>query len=440
MNSGDIKNLTAETTPTVKPSTALNKQLQIEGLKQAADFQAKQILENKANAVSSISTISSQTTVGLKIYSGSMQQNVRINENKAADLADNSKDKDKPATLFDFDKVAENVMRFVGSVIKGAAANGADDERLASLFEQARTGVAKGIAMAENDIGSLMNDEISEGISRSRTLISDQIARLELDLSDSTEASEVNPLTTVGANVVEQNSGDLIIRTKDGDEVTLNFVDLRQVSLSRERIQSQTDDITTQTQTATDPINKSNQVTTFSAKTIEFSGFSMTISGELDEAELISVESLIGNASELADTFYRGDIESAFNQALAIGYDKQELVGFALQLNRVEKAEVVKAYDYVQRFNDEQSSERDQENSVKPVAQYLEKMLSVFEQSNQTLQSLGDYNTMINGIINEMKDIQVPDLVQAINRFHSFNQQMLETMPESVKKNNLENN
>jgi hypothetical protein len=47
---------------------------------------------------------------------------------------------------------------------------------------------------------------------------------------------------------------------------------------------------------------------------------------------------------------------------------------------------------------------------------------------------------MINGIINEMKDIQVPDLVQAINRFHSFNQQMLETMPESVKKNNLENN
>jgi hypothetical protein len=149
---------------------------------------------------------------------------------------------------------------------------------------------------------------------------------------------------------------------------------------------------------------------------------------------------LIGNASELADTFYRGDIESAFNQALAIGYDKQELVGFALQLNRVEKAEVVKAYDYVQRFNDEQSSERDQENSVKPVAQYLEKMLSVFEQSNQTLQSLGDYNTMINGIINEMKDIQVPDLVQAINRFHSFNQQMLETMPESVKKNNLENN
>lgn len=101
---------------------------------------------------------------------------------------------------------------------------------------------------------------------------------------------------------------------------------------------------------------------------------------------------------------------------------------------------MVKAYDYVQRFNDEQSSERDQENSVKPVAQYLEKMLSVFEQSNQTLQSLGDYNTMINGIINEMKDIQVPDLVQAINRFHSFNQQMLETMPESVKKNNLENN
>jgi CRISPR/Cas system CSM-associated protein Csm2 small subunit len=140
---------------------------------------------------------------------------------------------------------------------------------------------------------------------------------------------------------------------------------------------------------------------------------------------------LVSNANDLADTFYRGDIETAFNQALELGYDKQELVGYALQLNRIEQTQVVKAYDYVQHFNDQSGGESEKEKSTKPVAQYLDKMLSVLDQAQQRLQGPDDYNTMINGIINEMKDVQVPDLVQAINRFHTFNQQLLEALPKS---------
>jgi CRISPR/Cas system CSM-associated protein Csm2 small subunit len=173
-------------------------------------------------------------------------------------------------------------------------------------------------------------------------------------------------------------------------------------------------------------------------QTLEFSGFSLTISGELDEEELRSISDLIANANDLADTFYRGDIETAFNQALELGYDKQELVGFALQLNRVEQTQVVKAYDYIQHFNEDVGANSEQEKSVKPVAQYLEKMLSLFEQASDSLESREDYNAIINGLVNEMKDVQVPDLVQAINRFHSFNQALLEGLPkpESVELQN----
>lgn len=429
MNFGEIKAFTGDQQQAVKPSTALNKQLQAEGLKQAADFQAQQMSGNKANAASSISVLSSQTTVGLKIYSGSMQQNVSVNGEKAAPQAD--PDKDKPATLFDFEKVAENVMRFVGGAIKSAAAGGADEEQLASLFSQARSGVAKGISMAEKDIGGFMNDEISEGISRSRSLIGDQIARLESVLSGKTEESEISELKAVSASLAEQNSGDLRIRTKDGDEVTLQFLDLRQVSISSQTIQSQIGAESTDSQKPSDAPKQSSRA---NAQTFELSGFSLTISGELDESELASIGNLVSNASDLADTFYRGDIETAFNQALELGYDKQELVGFALQLNRVEKAEVVKAYDYVQHFKEDKLSDGEQDKSVKPVAQYLDKMLNVLEQSSQSLQSIEDYNTMINGIVNEMKDVQVPDLVQAINRLHSFNQQLLEGLPKPEGK------
>jgi hypothetical protein len=225
MNFGEIKAFHNEQPQSTKPREALNKQLQAEGLKQAANFQASQLA---TNASASVSVISSQTTVGLKIYSGSMQQNVVVNNERASQPT--TFDKDKPASMFDFEKVAENVMRFVGGVIKGAARGGADEAKLASLFEQARAGVAKGIKMAERDIGGFMNDEIDQGISNSRDLIAKRIAELEQQLlkpeGEGTES--VSTLTQLSA--LQENNGSLVIRTKEGDEVTLTFSDVQSLS------------------------------------------------------------------------------------------------------------------------------------------------------------------------------------------------------------------
>ncbi|MBT0585844.1 DUF5610 domain-containing protein [Alteromonas oceanisediminis] len=440
MNFGEIKAFMGDQPQAAKPSTAINKQLQAEGLQQAADFQAKQVAQNNA---SSISVISSQTTVGLKIYSSSMQQNVTIDGER--DAGAKKVDKSKPASLFDFEKVAENVMRFVGGVIKGAASSGADEAKLASLFEQAKSGVAKGIAMAERDIGSFMNEEIKEGITRSRSLIGEQIGRLEQNLLGKPQqnSDQVQNVASLQASYSQESSGELTIRTKDGDEVSLQFVDLRQASFSTQSFQNQllnnpAGDASEQAQPRGSDSNDTAEGENTSAsqrsnaQTLEFSGFRVTVSGELDQNELTAIGNLVADATDLADTFYRGDIETAFNQALELGYDKQELVGYALQLNRIEKAEVVKAYGYVQHFNEQSASSSEQEKSVKPVAQYLDKMLAVLEQSRQTLSSQDDYNTLMNGIVNEMKDVQVPDLVQAINRFHSFNQQLIEGLPKSA--------
>ncbi|WP_100658211.1 DUF5610 domain-containing protein [Alteromonas flava] len=438
MNFGEIKAFHSEQPQSAKPRDALNKQLQAEGLQQAANFQSAQVAKSTG---ASISVLSSQTTVGLKIYSGSMQQNVVVNDEKASQAT--TFDKDKPASMFDFEKVAENVMRFVGSVIKGAARGGADDAKLASLFEQARSGVAKGIKMAEQDIGGLMNDEIDQGINSSRQLIAQRIAQLEQQLlrPEDVTAETVSSLTQLSAS--QENNGSLVIRTKEGDEVTLTFRDLQSVaylneasftrSINDAQAEGANQPNSTEQQASEQQFGGSGQSFSQSlqAKTLDFSGYSIQIKGDLNENELASIADLVANANDLADTFYRGDIESAFNQALELGYDKQELVGFALQLNRIEQTQVVQAYDYVQHYQDNNRNEADKEKSSKPVAQYIDKMLNVLDQAQQKLQSPEDYNTMINGIINEMKDVQVPDLVQAINRFHTFNQQLLDALPKS---------
>lgn len=424
MNFGDIKAFQNEQPPSAKPSAAINKQLQEEGLRQAANFQAAQ-----ANAgTAAVSVISSQTTVGLKIYSGSMQQNVTVNNERAKTATEF--DKDKPASLFDFEKVAENVMRFVGGVIKGAANSGADDDQINSLFSQAREGIAKGIKLAERDIGGFMNEEISEGIANSKALLDQRVAQLESELLGQTaDTQSIVGYESLSAS--EENNGQLVIRTRDGDEVTLSFTDLKQVSFENQVSLTQSE----QSESDNEGNEQSAQQTSFSqslvARTLEFSGYSIQIKGELDDAELNAISELVNNANDLADTFYRGDIETAFNQALELGYDNQELVGFALQLNRIEQTQAVKAYDYVQQYNEDDQANERQEKLVKPVAQYLEKMLSVLDQSRTTLDSAEDYNAIINGIVNEMKDVQVPDLVQAINRFHSFNKQLVDALPQS---------
>lgn len=117
-----------------------------------------------------------------------------------------------------------------------------------------------------------------------------------------------------------------------------------------------------------------------------------------------------------------------------MGFDDKELVGYALQLNRTTQAEVVKAYENIQHYSENGEVENQYGSIVSPISQYLEKMMSAFENATNTLESGEDYNSLIAGIINEMEDVQVPDLVTAINRFHSFNQQLLNAVPQQTEE------
>ena len=86
-----------------------------------------------------------------------------------------------------------------------------------------------------------------------------------------------------------------------------------------------------------------------------------------------------------------------------------------------------------QHYNEDKSDNGQFGNVVSPIAQYLEKMMDTFANAESKLESSEDYNALIAGIINEMEDVQVPDLISAINRFRSFNQTLLEGLPQSAE-------
>lgn len=459
MNIGDIKAFLRQEPQNTRldsqrPDEALKQQLQESGLRQAVS------LQQSFQASSSTSVFSSQRAIGVKVYNAAFSQNLLVNEQQYnGKIKESSEDK---KSLFDFEEVAKNVLRFVGGVIKSAAANGADEAKLMDLFSQAREGVAKGVGMAKKDLSGLMNDEISEGIASSEKLIEEGIQRLQ-DKLFAKEDDEQEALSAIKlaqqASYSRSDSGELNIRTRDGDEVTIRFEDLERFELNRSLLLNSAEP-TEQTDNSSQPTPK-GQVSSIEAEVAESNesdqqavqqaeqgkaaeqgqlqvdqqqayaffaknDFSFSVQGELDENEMRAIAELVENANGLADEFFNGDVEQAFNQALELGFDEQELTGFALQLNKVEQVQVVQAYEEVRKYAQDDNNEQQQrEKTVKPVADYLDKMLQTLEQSRNALEDGSQYEQLLNGLINQNTGLKMPELLDAINRFHSFNQTLL---------------
>ncbi|WP_026376846.1 DUF5610 domain-containing protein [Aestuariibacter salexigens] len=403
----------------VRPSDASSAPAGKDPLKQKTDAQLQKMgLEQARNGINvpakgDTASVSAQNTVGLRIVSYSYSESVVVDERKPR-LPDVDKEK-KDTSLFDFEEVAKNVMNFVGGVIKGAAQSGADQDKLESLFEQARRGVGMGVEMARRDLGGMVNDTIDTGIKRSQELIEQGIGALEQELLTDKQAQQASE--TQVANSSEQQAG-LVIRTKDGDEVSVYFGRAESQSLNTQSRVASADGQITRTEQSQFEYSRQQQ-------------FSIAVSGDIDKQELDAIGNLINDITDLADTFFNKDIESAFEQAKELGYNRDELAGFALQLKRSESVSISNAYSEIQNLDKKQQSNKpsEEQGAIRRVVDYMEKLEERMERVNQRLQPQNGFDRLVSGIINELGVVGTRDLVDAINRFHTVNQQLITNYP-----------
>lgn len=394
MNLGEIKAVQSEQPKVVRPDVALNKQLQQDGLKQAKELQ-----QSFANANQDISD---NRKVAARVLGVSISQSLTI-EGRTSDVSAKTDDDEQKVKkpLFDFEEVARNVLNFVGNVIKKAASDGAPDDKLNSLFEQARYGVSKGIKLAEDELGDNATDEVKEGIANSKASIFDGIKELETSIFDKTEKNA--SIMSNSLSIQKAELSEFSVRTRDGDEVQIRFG--MQENTSKESFTA----------------DNGNSQSKFVYQ--QTTSFSMQVKGELDEGELKAIGNLVAQADDVANMFYRGNMEQAYEKALDIGYDNKELQSFALQLTKVESSQKIQKYGEVQQYSDTPSADL---KAPKAVAEYLNKVLNGMNQATEQLGSQEDFNSIINSLVNEMKDVHVPDILTAINRFHTFNAKLLE--------------
>lgn len=72
--------------------------------------------------------------------------------------------------------------------------------------------------------------------------------------------------------------------------------------------------------------------------------FGFSVDGELDEQEVIEIQSILDQVLSLSDEFYNGDVSEAFEKVLALDFNQKEITGFAINLRQTEQFSVAAAY------------------------------------------------------------------------------------------------
>jgi len=340
-------------------------------------------LENYRKELLDSVSLTNNGQLGMKVvfHSVSSQISSSFNEVKLPTAEEIQETTD---SLFDFEKVAETVLSFISGSIHAAEGEGRSEEELSEMFSQARSGVTLGFQQALGELEDLavLDDELSEGIEKSRVLIFKGLDDLEANYFPKEILSSADtPDTKVASSPVDElnsqqlnhssdlyaqssKSSDISITTLDGDKVTISFSDIQEA---------------TQSERYSNFGEQGESYQSFSSSYRETS-FSYTIEGELDENEHKAISSLIKDINTLQKEFFNGDVEKAFDYAQTLGFDNEQISEFSVDLNKSQTTIVSKAYSEIESFDENDSMKKDVQ--LRPLLDFVSQL--------QDLQTVAD--------------------------------------------------
>lgn len=188
--------------------------------------------------------------------------------------------------------------------------------------------------------------------------------------------------TTLNAQREDQRDYSFTLKTSDGDTVTINAAS----KFSEYYQSSQNTSGDTQRQVQHGNASKTH--------------FGFSVEGDLDAGELKAINNLLAQINDIADSFFAGDIQGAFEQALSVGYDSDEIVSFALQLKHVQTTRIETTYGKIGNANNEGLLTQPQElintdNRVDRIAEFIRQL----EAMRLTSEELGIHNQSLHNLI-----------------------------------------
>ncbi len=301
-------------------------------------------------------------------------------------------------------QASSNILKFIEAQLLRDLEDGATTEELESRLAAGLEGFQKGFAEAAQQLDEmgLLSDEMSAEIGDTKTLVMAGIDDLKSRfIGETGNASEESgeaaaapqqeaPLGSLSSasayeryDNAQKNSFQFSLTTADGDKVSIDASSMR----------------ASVTQQYASYIPGVETLLQYSEAQSENHQFSFSVDGELDEGELAAINDLLNQMNDLADTFFSGDLEGAFEQALEVGYDSSEISAFALNLSQTSVQRVTQAYEGVQ--GDHQDSPQTQAPALaerlQPLGSFVRDVLealesaSTFQQPGELIQNLTEW-------------------------------------------------
>ena len=236
------------------------------------------------------------------------------------------------------DRAAGNILLFSENRLLADAAAGDSQEQLQSRLDAGLEGFLRGFNEAKKILedSGLMSDELMASIGATYDKVLEGLANLagELGLDDSAivaaqtpdagpvvdipDSIEIGPGDFSGL-VKAKRSFDFTLTTQEGDKVQINAS-----SFMKAKFQASPGNVNAQMR--------------------QGSSFDLQIQGDLNAEELAAINDLLGQVNDLAAQFYDGDLESAFQAALDLQFDAEEIASFAVDMKQSLVQKVSTAY------------------------------------------------------------------------------------------------
>ncbi len=243
-----------------------------------------------------------------------------------------------PQSDYTPEKVAGRILGFIEQRLQSEQAAGADTAQLQKLMEQARGGVEKGFAEARKILDGMgvLQGKVATDIDDTYQRIQDGLG--ELDRRFNPNAAPVQDSTRIAAYserfAAQAETFELSVTTREGDRLRISIAQAS-ASYAQSGVLASRD------------ANGSTLLAASRSGSLQIGAWQVSVEGDLNEQELASLEKLFSQVQELSNKFYAGDMAGAFDRAMALDMDGEQLASMSLRLTQTSVRQATDAYSAV---------------------------------------------------------------------------------------------
>lgn len=305
------------------------------------------------------------------------------------------------------DKVAGRILDFVGGRIQAEAANGADPEKLQKMLDQARQGVEKGFAEAKKILQGMgvLGGKIASDIEDTFQRVQDGLARIgstyglgNAPAGDTSSVSRTAVSASTSTLVARSSTFDMEVTTREGDKLKISIA---QASANWSSTSASASSTRTSGNGGTS--TSTSAQASASSGSLQIGGWSVQIEGNLNDDEKAALTDLLGQVQDISSKFYSGDLSGAFDRALALNMNGDQLASMSLNLSQTTYAQATSTYGAVSEEGGQPASavNTSLRDYAKGLLDAMKSAAGVSDDAKGTLQQLLDGGFSLNQNLSE---------------------------------------